>query len=570
MAASMKKPSVSFTLPIACQICLGKVKEPVVCSNQHVFCNSCMEVWLQHRSHCPTCRIPITTESPCKQILGGPSCSEDSEKRRSTPELRKMRFEILHREYEAEIETLQSEVNRLRARNYELEKCKSNEYQHPSTSVDLSTLKLTSSGGSTDLKKHQVDTTRKEGSSEHPSQNNFSASNFLLLTQKYKKISHVYQKLKAEMERMRQDNNQLRDTNAGYLLEIGRLKQSLTCKSPRKYEKYAQAAQQAKLDKSEQEVKQLKRALERTDVYVEELECKLERYKQAHGASEARANLSLELELDSFNVGGSRDSVKVGEDITQFPESPSAGDDCLAESPFKIEGDEPAAKRFYSNKGVTLHYSPSSSGTPSTSCLSRDTPSSPDLTLHAKFQESSKNGIVRGSGRNSLSDDRPSSSCVSSTTPSSAFSFLKLNSDTKSVSKVDSQDNAAMDAERGTYSMSTSLKKSPRRHLKFDTQTQISSRETLKIDHTVFESVSSASDNPINPGRRNALDLKGKSPVKRKLDDTSNDTLDDLDYTLTEEIVECTKLLKAAERRIQERNGKNSLGPSSSGNSSSS
>eukprot|EP00057_Strongylocentrotus_purpuratus_P002343 XP_003724335.2 PREDICTED: uncharacterized protein LOC100893463 [Strongylocentrotus purpuratus] len=511
---------------------------------------------------------PSQQTAPANKFLVAPSCSEDSEKRRSKPELRKMRFEMLHREYEAEIETLQTEVARLRAKNSQLEKLKCKEGTHPSTSVVQSTHQLISTSGSNSLKSYQDDTTTMEGSSSHSDQKNFSVDNFMLLTQKLKKTANAYQKLKAEMERVRQDNTQLRDTSAGYLREIGRLKQTLTGRSPRKYEKYTQAAQQAKLDKSEQEGKQLKRALERSDVYVEELECKLERYKRAHGALEPRTNLSLTLELDCSYDEGSRDSIKFGEsDITNVPDSPGARDDCLAVSPYKMEGDEPAAKKFYSNGGVSMLYSPS------TNHVHRDISYSPDQGPYSKFQKSSESANARGSGSGSLSDDqsKPSTSYVSSTTPSRGFSTLSLSSGTK----FDRAGGASLDnaAERGTCSHWGSSKKSPRRQLEFDTQTRESTGDHLKVHRSAPMSSTSPAENSSSADQRDALASRGKSPEKRKLDNTHDNTLNDLDYTLTEEFVDSVKLLKAAERRIRQKSGRhsdagNNVGPSTSGASS--
>lgn len=48
----------------------SQVREPVVCPNQHVFCSNCMDMWLRSHSFCPTCRTSITTDKPCKKILG--------------------------------------------------------------------------------------------------------------------------------------------------------------------------------------------------------------------------------------------------------------------------------------------------------------------------------------------------------------------------------------------------------------------------------------------------------------------------------------------------------------------
>lgn len=48
----------------------SQVREPVVCSNQHVFCSNCMDMWLRSHAFCPTCRTSITAEKPCKKIIG--------------------------------------------------------------------------------------------------------------------------------------------------------------------------------------------------------------------------------------------------------------------------------------------------------------------------------------------------------------------------------------------------------------------------------------------------------------------------------------------------------------------
>ena len=49
---------------------LFQVKSPTTCPNQHVFCSSCMDVWLERNQQCPACRVAITAENPCKKILG--------------------------------------------------------------------------------------------------------------------------------------------------------------------------------------------------------------------------------------------------------------------------------------------------------------------------------------------------------------------------------------------------------------------------------------------------------------------------------------------------------------------
>lgn len=47
-----------------------QVRQPVICANHHVFCSSCMEMWLKKANQCPTCRVPITADNPCREIIG--------------------------------------------------------------------------------------------------------------------------------------------------------------------------------------------------------------------------------------------------------------------------------------------------------------------------------------------------------------------------------------------------------------------------------------------------------------------------------------------------------------------
>lgn len=48
----------------------SKVRQPVICINNHVFCSICIDLWLKNNSQCPACRVPITPENPCKEIIG--------------------------------------------------------------------------------------------------------------------------------------------------------------------------------------------------------------------------------------------------------------------------------------------------------------------------------------------------------------------------------------------------------------------------------------------------------------------------------------------------------------------
>eukprot|EP00063_Salmo_salar_P064501 XP_014039336.1 PREDICTED: RING finger protein 219-like [Salmo salar] len=121
MANNFQNVTLSLTLPISCQICLGKVRQPVICANNHVFCSCCMDIWLKKASQCPSCRVPITSENPCRQIIGGTNESESNESYSVKKHLRKTRGELLLREYEDEMEGLLKENEDLRNKNQSLE-----------------------------------------------------------------------------------------------------------------------------------------------------------------------------------------------------------------------------------------------------------------------------------------------------------------------------------------------------------------------------------------------------------------------------------------------------------------
>ena len=48
--------NTTLTLPITCQICLSRVRDPCVCPNLHAFCKCCIDMWLEKSKQCPTCR----------------------------------------------------------------------------------------------------------------------------------------------------------------------------------------------------------------------------------------------------------------------------------------------------------------------------------------------------------------------------------------------------------------------------------------------------------------------------------------------------------------------------------
>ncbi|KAK9973037.1 hypothetical protein ABG768_023786 [Culter alburnus] len=247
MAQSFQNVTLSLTLPISCQICLGKVRQPVICCNNHVFCSNCIKVWLEKSSQCPTCRVAITPENPCREIIGATTDSESNESCSVKRRLRKTRGELLLREYEDEIETLLKENEDLKSKNLSLE-------MQLKTALEPSMILVPQSETST------VDLSALEESAN-----------------KLRAANDLYRKVKQDLERLKEANKTLRSQNFDLIQENMRLKAEVDSRSPQKFGRYTVAALEAKIHQYERDVAQLKRALERSDKYIEELEAQNQR-----------------------------------------------------------------------------------------------------------------------------------------------------------------------------------------------------------------------------------------------------------------------------------------------------
>ncbi|NWV01473.1 RN219 protein, partial [Upupa epops] len=259
---SQHGPSVtlSLTLPITCHICLGKVRHPVICVNNHVFCSICIEVWLKNNNQCPACRTPITPENPCKEIIGGTSESDPVFSPAVRKHLRKTRLELLHKEYEDEIETLQKEVDDLRGKNVSLE-AQLKSLLDPTASV------LPCKNEKTSQSANEANTSGPETPEEW--------------SKKLKATTDLYEKVMSNMEKLKEANKKLSMENNSLLRENLRLKAEVDSRSPQKFGRFTVAALQSKVEQSEREMNRLKKALERSDKYIEEIECQLLQLKNA-------------------------------------------------------------------------------------------------------------------------------------------------------------------------------------------------------------------------------------------------------------------------------------------------
>ncbi|XP_076786712.1 ORC ubiquitin ligase 1 isoform X2 [Arvicanthis niloticus] len=243
----------------------GYVRQPVVCTNNHVFCSICIDLWLKNNSQCPACRVPITPENPCKEIIGGTSESEPMLSHTVRKHLRKTRLELLHKEYEDEIDCLQKEVEELKSKNLNLES---------QIKTILDPLALIQ--GSQNEDKHPM--------ADHPSQ--IDPESVGEWKQKLRTANEIYEKVKEDVDKLKEANKKLKLENGGLLRENLRLKAEVDNRSPQKFGRFTVAALQSKVEQYERETNRLKKALERSDKYIEELESQVAHLKHSEEAKE--------------------------------------------------------------------------------------------------------------------------------------------------------------------------------------------------------------------------------------------------------------------------------------------
>ncbi|ERE90525.1 ORC ubiquitin ligase 1 isoform X2 [Cricetulus griseus] len=265
MAQTVQNVTLSLTLPITCHICLGKVRQPVVCTNNHVFCSICIDLWLKNNSQCPACRVPITAENPCKEIIGGTGESEPMLSPTVRKHLRRTRLELLHKEYEDEIDCLQKEVEELKSKNLSLE-------SQIKTILDPLALMQ----GSQNEDKHPV--------ADNPSK--VDPESVAEWKKKLRTANEIYEKVKDDVDKLKEANKKLKLENGGLLRENLRLKAEVDNRSPQKFGRFTVAALQSKVEQYERETNRLKKALERSDKYIEELESQVAQLKRSDEAKE--------------------------------------------------------------------------------------------------------------------------------------------------------------------------------------------------------------------------------------------------------------------------------------------
>ncbi|XP_049573060.1 ORC ubiquitin ligase 1 isoform X2 [Syngnathus scovelli] len=201
-----------------------------------------MEMWLKKSSQCPSCRLPITSENPCREIIGGTNESDHAESPSVRKCLRKTRGELLLREYEEEIEGLARENEELKNKNQNLE-------LQLRTALDPCTI------SSTQTEDKRVDPSFMEE-----------------LAKRLQTAQNVCDEVKQDMNKLKEANKTLRSQNVDLVQENMRLKAEVVSRSPQKFGRYTVAALEAKIQQYQKDVEHLKKALERSDQYIDDLE----------------------------------------------------------------------------------------------------------------------------------------------------------------------------------------------------------------------------------------------------------------------------------------------------------
>ncbi|XP_068124003.1 ORC ubiquitin ligase 1 [Hyperolius riggenbachi] len=291
---AVQNVTLALTLPITCHICLGKVRQPVICGNRHVFCSVCIDLWLRNNNQCPACRVPITSDNPCKNIIGGVSENEDMFSPSIRKHLRKTRLDLLHKEYEDEIDTLLKEAQDLKRTNLELEE-RMKGFSDPVTNLSSSC-----------------------NCGNQPAHDNNRADDHQLLRDcntKLQVMNAEKKKVTEDVQKLKEENTRLKNENIEFVRENLRLKNEVELRSPQKFGRYTVAALQAKVDQYEREMNRLKKALERSDQYIEELEAQILQMKRP-SASKQTENLLSEtttpMEEHSRNAATSSVCQNVG------------------------------------------------------------------------------------------------------------------------------------------------------------------------------------------------------------------------------------------------------------------
>ncbi|XP_038055376.1 uncharacterized protein LOC119727538 isoform X2 [Patiria miniata] len=384
------------------------------------------------------------------------------------------------------------------------------------------------------------------------------------LRSKLKQATLTYEKIKQDMDKLKEKNIKLSTDNRALLTENGRLKQAAATRSPRKYEKYTSMAQQSKLDSCRREVSQLKSALERSDTYIEELETELGNYKSLFGSlprkrpchgkestartlttstgrAQSAASEPSETDLTFRSMDNSLD------DTSKFVPPASSGGCLTYPRPLADEdvGTSSSGSRLLPFDGIRVHNSDRYRFT--------STKKSASANSHS--------GRLSKDGRKSLSGNKEASRVLVRPKPGSGAVGEGSRKNDKEL--LGSDDDSDLDEPSPVRSTpSTAMGKltldSANRSLRPSAPDE-SLESKFKISPSCHRQLDFGQDSPeiaalqfsLEKADTHGLLLEGNMVDVGPLD--QNVTFSDLDFTLTSEISDCAKLMKEAEKRVKQK-----------------
>ncbi|XP_037656388.1 ORC ubiquitin ligase 1 isoform X3 [Choloepus didactylus] len=247
--------------------------------------------------------------------------------------LRKTRLELLHKEYEDEIDCLQKEVEELKSKNLSLE-------SQIKTILDPLTLMQ----GNQSEDKHPI--------ADNPSK--IDPETVAEWKKKLRTANEIYEKVKDDVDKLKEANKKLKLENGGLVRENLRLKAEVDNRSPQKFGRFTIAALQSKVEQYERETSRLKKALERSDKYIEELESQVAQLKDSSEEKEVMNSICQRaLSTDSKGNKGSEEEVaseNQGDSTSKQPGSSTPSSSHLIKPPSSILSDASSARKECTSK----------------------------------------------------------------------------------------------------------------------------------------------------------------------------------------------------------------------------
>ncbi|XP_022079641.1 uncharacterized protein LOC110973256 isoform X3 [Acanthaster planci] len=543
-------------------------------------------------------------------MYSGPNQENESDSYMSSPALRRARFDILYQDCENEIKRLQEENGALKNTNSQLREqladttkflvsqseratsatsvtpapvssnprgnvCSDLSLPSPRSSPSASKLKGKGRVVEADQPSSSLGTKRARHSKPTPSQqdrtNGLESCDsgpdngevLAVLRSKLKQATATHEKIKQDMDKLKEKNAKLSADNRALLTENGRLKQAAAIRSPRKYEKYTSLAQQSKLNQCHREVGQLKSALERSDTYIEELETQLEYYRSLFGSlPHKRPRQGEEPVAKSLKT-----SIEGTQSVTSLPSE--------AVSTFRRMGNCQADPNkfgpFTSPGGNLTHHRPLATmdgGTISSGsrhllfdAISKDS----DKFQLAFFK---KNATTHSHTGGHSADESQSSTSYKEAhhmlvSPKSGVNSVEedtTNVDKRQLASDEDSDLEEPSAVRTTPSTALgklSLDSTKRSHGPLFSSENLDSK--FQISPSCHRQLNFGEDSPGNAAVLSSLgtaESHGLMLEDNKVDMgplDHNATFSDLDFTLTSEISDCAKLMKEAEKRVTQK-----------------